>query len=218
MKSDTPKPFLSLKGKPILDYTVSCFAGIPEVQRIIIPVHPAFLNRTKELLAHFQDEVEIHCIEGGRERQYSIMNAVQFIGEVDLISVHDAVRPFVDRKSILESFKVASEKGAAVIGIKARDTIKRTDPDGTVRETLDRSFIWQCQTPQTFRKELFVSAYKKAGDNHFLCTDDASVIEYYGENVHMVEGSQHNIKLTYPFDMQFAEFIIEKNKEPGAGL
>ncbi len=218
MKSDIPKPFLSLKGKPILDYTVACFSGIPEVQRIIIPVHPDFLNKTKGLLAHFQDTVEIQCIEGGQERQYSIMNAIQFLGDIDLVSVHDAVRPFVDRKSILESFRIASEKGAAVVGIKARDTIKRTDSYGTVRETLDRSVIWQCQTPQTFRRELFISAYKKAREKHFLGTDDASVIEYYGEEVHMVEGNQQNIKLTYPFDLQLAEFIIEKSKESGAKL
>lgn len=214
MKSEIPKPFISLKGKPVLEYTLSCFTGIPEVEQIIIPVSEDFLGKAENLVGNHRNSVEILCIEGGRERQFSIMNAIKYLSNTDLVSVHDAVRPFVSRDAILKSFEAAGQYGASVVGIKARDTIKKSDSDGIVQETLDRSYIWQCQTPQTFQKELFISAYMKAREQGFLGTDDASVIEHFGGRVHMVEGNLQNIKLTYPFDLLLAEFIIE-NKNLG---
>lgn len=214
MNSEIPKPFISIKGKTVLEYTLSCFTGIPRVKQIIIPVSNGYLGKAENLVRKYRDSVEIICIEGGRERQFSIMNAIRHLRDVDLVSVHDAVRPFVSKEAILKGFNAAMKYGASVVGIRARDTIKKSDSNGIVLETLDRLFIWECQTPQTFQKDLFLSAYKKARELGFLGTDDASVIEHYGASVHMVEGNPQNIKLTYPFDIQLAEFIIDNfNRE-----
>ncbi len=128
---------------------------------------------------------------------------------MDLVLVHDAVRPFVKLVHVEACCRAACETGAALLGIPAKDTMKRVDDRRIVRETPRRSSMWQAQTPQVFRKTLLVKAYERAAKDQFTGTDDASLVERLGEAVKMVEGDRMNMKLTYPLDLQLAELIID---------
>lgn len=212
MNSDISKPFLKIQGKTILEYSVSRFLAVPNVQQIIIAASRAYFSEVHGIIQTFEDhDVQMVCVEGGAERQFSIHNAIDHLTEVDLVAVHDAVRPFVSEDSIKSCFNAAFNDGAAILGIPARDTIKKVDKDGFIAETLDRRSLWQCQTPQVFRKNIFMDAYQYAEKHHFVGTDDASVIEFFGEKVRIVEGGHQNIKLTYPLDLKLAELIINQD-------
>ncbi|HKI45005.1 MAG TPA: 2-C-methyl-D-erythritol 4-phosphate cytidylyltransferase, partial [Balneolales bacterium] len=149
-------------------------------------------------------------IEGGSDRQESVERGLEFVDDVDLVAVHDAVRPFVTASQIAECCKTAEEYGGAVLGIPARDTIKECDGDRFVKSTPDRAKLWQCQTPQIFRFHIFKKAFQYANDTGFRGTDDASIVEHMGGVVRMVQGDASNIKITYPQDMIFAEILMEQ--------
>lgn len=203
-----PKPYVLLKGRPILQHTVDLFVSFPFVKQIIIPVNKKQIDRTSKLFENYNLPVTI--IEGGQERQYSIQNAIPLLGDhIDLVAVHDAVRPFVASSAVENCSKAALRYGGAVVGIKVRDTIKKVDQHNFVIETPERSSLWQCQTPQIFKKDIFINAYRHAEKNNFLGTDDASVVEFYGNPVKMIEGNPENIKITYPLDLIIAEGLID---------
>ncbi|HKJ33693.1 MAG TPA: 2-C-methyl-D-erythritol 4-phosphate cytidylyltransferase [Balneolales bacterium] len=207
-KSELPKPYVLLKGRPILQRTVDLFTSIPSVKQIIIPTSKALQERSRELFRDYS--LPVNVIEGGSTRQYSIQNAISHIDEnIDLIAVHDAVRPFVTKKTVENCCEEALNVGGAVVGIKVKDTIKKVDQNRFVIETPDRNTLWQCQTPQIFRKNIFIEAYEHAYKNKFIGTDDASVVEFYGKPVKMIEGNSENIKITYPLDLLIAESLIQ---------
>ncbi|MEX2397482.1 MAG: 2-C-methyl-D-erythritol 4-phosphate cytidylyltransferase [Balneolales bacterium] len=210
MKSDVPKPFIKLHQKTVLEHTVEAFKQVPQVQRIVIATSGDTLEKARTLFSDNGSEPEVLCIEGGSERQYSISNALQKVGDVDLVAIHDAVRPFVRVKDILECSEAALGIGAAILAVKASDTIKVVDDSAFVTETLDRGKIWLAQTPQIFRKDILLSAYSKALESDLAFTDDASLVEHAGYPVKVIPGDSRNIKLTYPNDMQRAKPIIKE--------
>jgi 2-C-methyl-D-erythritol 4-phosphate cytidylyltransferase len=213
MQKGTPKPYLKLQGVSILERTLRPFVLLNGLQQVLVSTSDEFLGAAQQMLeAIFPDKVEAEAVPGGEERQDSIYNALQSVGAADLVLVHDAVRPFVEKDHIEKCCKAADQFGAAVLGIPAKDTIKRIDNQQFVQETPDRSSMWQTQTPQAFRKELLVGAYADAVNDGYLGTDDASLIERLGQPVKMIEGSRSNFKITYPIDLQLAELIIGNRK------
>lgn len=212
MNKDLPKPYLELGGRAILEHTVLRFLQVESVREVVIPTAAEYLPRARALMAPLADAYEtvIRCVEGGSQRQYSIYNGLQSLGGVDLVAVHDAVRPFVKPGQILRCCEVAAEYGGAVLGVPAKDTIKRVDEERFILETPDRRFLWQTQTPQVFQKELLVRAYEQAEQDRFLGTDDASLVERLGEPVKMVEGDRDNFKITYPFDLELAGMLLAR--------
>lgn len=210
MQKEVPKPFLTLKGRTILERTLRVFLPLASLQQVIVATSGEFAAAARQILETvLPDEIAGQAVIGGRERQHSIRNALDRTAEVDLVLVHDAVRPFVKLAHVEACCRAASETGAALLGIPAKDTMKRVDEHRLVQQTPPRSSMWQAQTPQVFRKSLLVRAYEQAAHDRFTGTDDASLVERLGEAVKMVEGDRMNMKLTYPLDLQLAALIID---------
>ncbi|MDR9419305.1 2-C-methyl-D-erythritol 4-phosphate cytidylyltransferase [Gracilimonas sp.] len=213
MGTETPKPFLKVGGKPILQHTIVNFVGLPQVSQIIIAASSENFSEVESICSSFTQKVNYFVIvEGGSERQQSIENAIQKVGDdIDLVAIHDAVRPFIRASLINKACEVAEQVGGAVIGIPSKDTIKQVDEDLIIKLTPDRASLWQAQTPQVFKTELLKKAYSAA--SNFVGTDDASLVERIGGTVKMIEGGPENIKITYPFDLKVAASILEGNHE-----
>jgi 2-C-methyl-D-erythritol 4-phosphate cytidylyltransferase len=127
----------------------------------------------------------------------------------NLVIVHDAVRPFVKLAHVKNCCEAAVKVGAAVLGVPAKDTIKRLDNDDLIVDTPSRKYLWQAQTPQVFKKEVLQEAYQKALEDNFIGTDDASLVERLGYPVKMVEGDRSNFKITYPLDLKLAKLLLD---------
>lgn len=210
MDHSLPKPFIKLENKPILEHTLSRFLSIEGLKQIVVASSGPYIDEVNKILRRcIGDRMKWQCVEGGVERQYSIAHALQVIDDVDLVLVHDAVRPFVQSRHIDACCKEAEKTGAAILGVPVKDTIKKADKNGKVRETLDRAMLWQIQTPQVFKKSLLGKAYRKATEEDFTGTDDASLVEWLGKPVKIVKGSISNIKITYPQDLELAKIILQ---------
>jgi len=210
MGSDTPKPYLMLKGKSVLEHTLSCFRDIDSLKQVIVSTSVSYHDQTSEILNRLFDEVETAVVEGGERRQDSIYNAFQEVSEsIHYVAIHDAVRPFIRAGRITECLNATTGTGAAIIGVPVKDTIKQVDADHIISHTPDRSALWQAQTPQIFRKDLYNQAYNYAIDHNVEVTDDASLFEAAGMDVRIVEGDRENLKLTYPVDFRIAEMLVD---------
>jgi len=212
MKAEIPKPFLEVKGKPILFHTLKRFGEIEDLVQVIVAVDSRYHSNAEEILSSLFDtnKVNYQIVKGGKERQYSILNALHKVDNSELVAVHDAVRPFVKTSEIEKCCKTAVETGGAVLGIKVRDTIKEVNNENTIVKTPDRSLFWQAQTPQVFQTALIKKAYETAITDNVIATDDAALVERIGAKVKMVEGSALNIKITFPEDLILATYILEK--------
>lgn len=208
--ADRPKQFIPLLGVPILVRTLQAFEATDAVQNIVIAASPDFHAPIAELAAEYHLTKIAAIVEGGKERQDSIFNALQTSISVasDVILVHDAVRPFVTPSFIQTIINAAWEHGAAIPGLTPKETIKECTEAGLVRATHERSRLRAIQTPQGFRREVLVDAYQKAQQHGFLGTDDASVVEFAGFPVQVVAGEEKNIKITTPLDFAWAEFLL----------
>jgi 2-C-methyl-D-erythritol 4-phosphate cytidylyltransferase len=137
------------------------------------------------------------------------MDALQ--KDADIVAIHDGVRPFVTKAMIEDSIHFAVRHGAVVLAMPVKDTIKISNPDGTVLKTLDRESLWQIQTPQTFQVNVIKEAYSRATEDGFIGTDDASLVERLGVKVHILPGSYTNIKITTPEDLLLANLFLKMN-------
>jgi 2-C-methyl-D-erythritol 4-phosphate cytidylyltransferase len=203
------KLLLELNGIPVLMHTLRVFEQDEACRGIILAIHPQDEMEFQALVTKYQISKVIRLVPGGKERQDSIYNALKSVETDGIILVHDAARPFIQKEHIHRLTEMAAETGAAILGVPAKDTIKKVQ-DGAVVETVERSSLWAVQTPQAFRILLLLEAYNKAEKDHFLGTDDASLVERLNYPVAMVEGDYDNIKLTTPEDLYFAEAILKK--------
>ena len=211
MGSRIPKPFIQLNGQPILAHTIRNFLHVNEVIQIIVPTGNDSVKAVEEIVgATNNSRVHFHIVEGGAERQHSIQNALaKVFDEVDLVAVHDAVRPFIKPALIKKCADEAQKYKGAIIAVPAKDTIKIVDKHGAIERTPNRETLWQAQTPQIFSTKLLKKAYQKAIENNFVGTDDASLVERLGVRVKVVEGNRENLKITYPIDLQIAELFLK---------
>lgn len=210
LERETPKPYVQLAGRSIMEHTISRFAELDILKHIIVATSPENITGAQRILEEMVlEDVSIKVIAGGQERQHSIFNALKHVSETELVIVHDAVRPFVKTSHVKKCCEAALKSGAAILGVPAKDTIKRLDEDQFIQETPTRKFLWQAQTPQVFRTEVIQEAYEKAFEAHFIGTDDASLVERLGVKVKMVEGDRINFKITYPLDLKLAELLLE---------
>lgn len=208
---ETPKPYLEIAGKTVLEHTLSRFLYIERIEEIVIPTSDAYTDLTYNILNRVFPDKHVKVVPGGKERQDSIRNALAEISsDIRLVAVHDAVRPFVDPQTIVACFNKAAETGAAIVAVPAKDTIKVAGPQYFVVNTPERKNLWQAQTPQIFEKNLLLNAYDAALENSFTGTDDASLVEKAGGKVALVEGTRENFKITWPLDLQLAELLLSK--------
>ena len=209
----TPKPYLTIAGKTILEHTLLRFRPLPALSEVVISTSRDKIKETLSIAAKVFDRDRFTVVEGGSERQHSIMNALNSLsGASEMVAVHDAVRPFIETETISLCVDLAIKKGAAIVAVPAKDTIKVTDSDQRILNTPDRSYLWQAQTPQIFKKSLLVDAYQKAIEEGFVGTDDASLVENLGHEVYVLEGARENFKITYPLDLKLAEWILTRNE------
>ena len=206
MGAGVNKLFLQLEGKPILIHTLEKFLQKDWVDEIVIVVHPDEAETVKNLLLRYKIKVK-QIVSGGKERQDSIHNGLNYL-QSKWVMVHDGARPFI-RSEILDAlFMKVKQSDAAVVGVPVKDTIKVIGDDKKIRYTPDRKSLWAVQTPQAFRLSILREAYEKAEKDHFLGTDDASLVERLGIPIEIVEGDYQNIKITTLEDLLFAKVIL----------
>lgn len=210
------KQFMLLEGSPILMHTVRKFVASDRVGDIVIAVRAEDVDWVSEMMnREFNGRVRV--VEGGNSRQDSVENALRALGpDCDLVAVHDAVRPFIDQETILKVFDEAAATGAAIVGLPAVDTVKQVSR-GTghvrIRATLPREKLVMAQTPQVFRYDLLVKAFQLARQDGFIGTDESSMVERLDVEVSVVMGSDRNIKITRPGDMELAHLFLRETKE-----
>jgi 2-C-methyl-D-erythritol 4-phosphate cytidylyltransferase len=210
-----PKQFLSLDGVPILIHSLRAFAAVQRVTAIYVAVRKPEMDRVQAQIAEHGFSGRVHVVEGGDTRQESVLNALNALpaDPDDVVLVHDAVRPLIDTATIDRTIDAVVQYGAAIVGMPAIDTIKqveRTAHGAIITATIPREFIVLAQTPQGFRFGLLHKAMTDAAADGFVGTDEASVIERAGHAVAVVPGSQVNLKITQPGDLELAEFYLHQ--------
>jgi len=167
-----------------------------------------------DILAPFALNEMVTVVAGGAERQDSVANGLAAVADdVEIVLIHDGVRPFIRRDVIQRLIETARDKGACVVAMPLKETIKRVDENMCVAETVDRSVLWGAQTPQVFRFDIIREAFEKAMREGFYGTDDTVLVERLGHSVSIVEGDYHNIKITTTEDLVIAEAIAKSWEE-----
>lgn len=209
---ELPKQFIELKGKPIIIHTIERFSQIDSVESIIIPVHSEWFTYTKELIAKYDLPKVKDVVVGGKERQDSVYNALQSsaLEDMDIVMVHDSVRPFVESKLINKIIEQTEDFGAVIAGTSPKDPVKEVNTKGEIQRTIQRNKVSISQTPQSFWKDIITNAYQKARDVNYIGSDSSQLVEFLGYKVSVVEGSEYNIKITTQFDLKLAELIYDE--------
>jgi 2-C-methyl-D-erythritol 4-phosphate cytidylyltransferase len=207
MRSRTPKVFMNISGVPIIFHTLSLLSGIPEIKDMVIALHPklipSFQKRLKQAHARYRLAA---VVGGGKTRPASVANALRALPEqCNVVCIHDAVRPNAKPDLISKAIRRAHRSGAAILAAPVKDTVKRVAKDGHIRGTVDRRQLYLAQTPQVFRKEILLKAYRKRKDLRKAPTDDAELVEALGEKVYIIPSDYDNIKVTTPHDL----FLLE---------
>lgn len=208
MQTETPKQFLLLNNLPVLMHTLKAFAQSESQPKILLVLSADQHQNWHNLCKEFNFQIPHEVVNGGKERFFSVKNALDLLDEPGVVAVHDAVRPLVSKELIDACYGAATEKGNAVAAVKPTDSIRKKNGDYT--EAVNRDDFYLIQTPQVFDLQKIKNAYLQPFSNLF--TDDASVVEHSGEIINLVEGEKNNIKITYPTDLDLAEILI--NKKP----
>ncbi|MCU0326698.1 MAG: 2-C-methyl-D-erythritol 4-phosphate cytidylyltransferase [Spirosomaceae bacterium] len=209
MGSEIPKQFLPINNKPILFHTIEKFLQIPDLKVILVlPKKDIEYWDSLSKPSSFQSGF-LTITEGGASRFQSVKNGLGVVPQdADLVAVHDGVRPLVSLEIIQKSYEVAAEKGSAVTSVMLKDSARRILENGD-NEAVDRTQYRLMQTPQTFKVSLMKLAFESPEQPFF--TDCASVLEYAGHKITLIEGSYENIKITTPEDLILAEAFLKKN-------
>ncbi|MCL7749113.1 2-C-methyl-D-erythritol 4-phosphate cytidylyltransferase [Halalkalibacter alkaliphilus] len=210
MKAGKNKQFLKLRGEPLIVHTIRLFQEDPWCEQVILVANPEELEIMNEL-AKKHSLSKVTVVEGGKERQHSVRKGINSIEGDMIVLVHDGARPFVTRDVIHSLVQKAAEMGAVTAAVPVKETIKRVLSKRVVN-TLKREELWTIQTPQAFQLKLVKEAHEKAQAADMLGTDDASLVEWLGHEVAIVEGDYQNIKLTTPDDLLFAEAIMKERE------
>jgi 2-C-methyl-D-erythritol 4-phosphate cytidylyltransferase len=203
------KPFVSLDGRPVWQRSAELFWTRDEVTKVYLVIAPGDRDTFRSRFAHLIAFANAEVVDGGSERFESVANALARVpADVDLVAVHDAVRPLTPADRIDAVFAAAAEHGAALLAVPAADTLKRVDADGRVTGTVPRAGLWQAQTPQVFRRDWLADAYARRGTLGEAITDDAQLVEAAGYPVRVVPGSPANFKITTPADLELAAAVL----------
>src|SRR4051812_38350546 len=208
------KQFLLLDGSPILFHTIRKFLASDRVGEIVVAVRGEDREWVAEMVGQEFKGHRVRVVQGGDSRQQSVENALASLSpDCELVAVHDAVRPFIDLETIHHVFDEAAAMGAAIVGVPAVDTVKqviRGTSNVRIRATLPREKLVMAQTPQVFRYELLKRAFESARADGFVGTDESSMVERLDVEVSVVPGSDRNIKITKPTDMELAHLFLKE--------
>ena len=201
--TDKNKLLVTINGKEIIKYTIDAFI-VSNIEEIIICANTAIINDLSKI---FKDYKNVKIIEGGNSRQASVYNGLKVIQNCDYVLIHDGARPMISPEIIQKTIEKVIEKKAVSAMTKTIDTIKQVDEKGKIIKTIERSKLYNTQTPQAFEYNLIKFAHEKLQNKNF--TDDAGMIEYLGKDVYMVEGDYRNIKITTKSDLALAEIYLK---------
>jgi len=218
------KQFMLLEGSPILVHTVRKFAACARVTEIIVALRREDLEWVEDLLKQEISGIRLKVVEGGNSRQESVENAFAALDPAtELVAVHDAVRPFVDLDTINRALDEAEANGAAIVGIVPVDTVKQVSSaqaaGAKVRATIPREKLVLAQTPQVFLRDILAKAFQAARADNFTGSDESSLVERLDQiQVSVVLGSERNIKITRPGDMELARLFLEQEHRQATAL
>jgi 2-C-methyl-D-erythritol 4-phosphate cytidylyltransferase len=220
MGADTPKQFLELDHTPIVIHTVRRIASCALVTDIIVATRADVVTSLEASLRAEKFKQNVKVIRGGDSRQESVAQALQQVPEdAELVLVHDAVRPFVTVEQIGRVIEEARRCQAAILGIPAMDTVKEVkraslpEDVALIMSTIPRERVVLAQTPQVFAAKLLKEAFERAIADGVNASDEAGLVERLGHDVHVVLGSERNIKITKPTDMELARFYLERERD-----
>jgi len=220
MGADLPKQFLELDGSPLIIFTLRRLASCPAITDFFIATRADDVAFLEDKVAQARLGRPARVVYGGDTRQQSVANALaQVDPATEIVLVHDAVRPFVTREQIERLIVEARARGGAILGIPAIDTVKEVkrvnlpEDVALITATIPRERIVLAQTPQAFSYTLLRDAFRKAQEDGISASDEAAVVEYFGHDVFVVLGSERNLKITRPSDMELARFYLEQERQ-----
>jgi len=207
--ASVPKQFLEIQGRPLLHHTLMVFASCKLIDYVVLVMPRADVDEMGEDWLN-KYEIVREVVVGGEQRQDSVYNGFNSLEEgTDIVVVHDGVRPFTTPQMITATVEAAQQHGAAITAIPVSDTVKQA-ADGFVKQTVSRDGLWRVQTPQAFQYGLLQQAFKKAKKDSYYGTDEGSLVEYLGERVKIVPGSELNIKITRKEDLVLGESLLSR--------
>jgi 2-C-methyl-D-erythritol 4-phosphate cytidylyltransferase len=219
MGAESPKQFRLLDGVPVLFFTLRRLAACPEITEFLIATRPEEAAALQARLAELKLGRPVRVVLGGDTRQESVRNALAEVSaDTQLVLVHDAVRPLVTREQVEHVIAEARECRAAILGIPALDTVKEVkraslpEDVALILTTFPRERIVLAQTPQVFDAALLRMAFARAAADGVSASDEAGLVERLGEDVHVVLGSERNLKITRPGDLELAEFYLAQER------
>ncbi len=220
MGAETPKQFLELDGVPIVILSLRSIASCELVTDIIVATRGDDVSRLEERLRGEKFKQSMRVVRGGDSRQDSVAQALQLVSDdTEIVLVHDAVRPFVTREQIARVIEEARKCRAAILGIPAMDTVKEVkraslpEDVALITATIPRERIVLAQTPQAFSTKLLKEAFARAQADGVNASDEAGLVERLGYDVHVVLGSERNMKITKPADMELARFYLDRERQ-----
>jgi 2-C-methyl-D-erythritol 4-phosphate cytidylyltransferase len=223
MGADTPKQFLTLGGVPLIVFTLRRLAACSAITDFFISTRADDVMALEAMVAKASLGRPARVVHGGDTRQQSVANALaQVDPATEIVLVHDAVRPFVTVAQIERVIAEARARGAAILGIPAIDTVKEVkraslpEDVALISATVPRERIVLAQTPQVFSYALLRDAFKKAQEDGVTASDEAAIVERFGHDVFVVLGSERNLKITRPSDMELAAFYLEQERAGAA--
>ncbi|WP_457673831.1 2-C-methyl-D-erythritol 4-phosphate cytidylyltransferase [Thiolapillus sp.] len=209
MGTDIPKQYLEIHGKAVIDWTLQALLSHPDIDSVMVALSAGDEYWSDTLSAA---DPRVYVVDGGEERCHSVLNALQALtpeaADDDWILVHDAARPCIQLEDVSRLMRLGSTGVGAVLGVPVHDTMKRTDVEGRIVETVERNRLWHAFTPQMFPLGLLRDSLRAALASGIKVTDEASAMEWAGYRPLMVEGAATNIKITRPADLSLAEFYL----------
>ena len=220
MGADTPKQFLELNGTPIVILSLRRIASCPLVTDLIVATRADEVQRLEERIAREKFKQPVRVVKGGDSRQDSVAAALREVpSDTEIVLVHDAVRPFVTLEQITRVIEEARRCQAAILGIPAMDTVKEVkraslpEDVALITGTIPRERLVMAQTPQAFATKLLKEAFARAQADGVSASDEAGLVERLGHDVHVVLGSERNMKITKPADMELARFYLDRETQ-----
>jgi 2-C-methyl-D-erythritol 4-phosphate cytidylyltransferase len=220
MGAETPKQFLDLDGVPLVLFTLRRLAACEAITHFFIATRPEEIASLERSAAQLGVRRPVRVVRGGGTRQESVANALAEVPpDAEIVLVHDAVRPFVTCEQVERLIAEARVRRAAILGIPAMDTVKEVkraslpEDVALITSTIPRERVVLAQTPQAFSYALLKEAFERARQDGVTASDEAGLVERLGYDVHVVLGSERNIKITRPADMDLARFYLEQERQ-----
>ncbi len=206
------KLLLEFGGVPVVVRSIRALEQVKEIGEVVVVTREERLAQYRQLKETFALKKVTRIVAGGETRQQSVLEGVRAADpSAEYVAIHDGARPFVSPEEITRVLADAERFGAATLGVPVKDTVKVVSPDGMITATPDRSSLYLTQTPQVFRREVYLQGIEAARRSGLDFTDDCQLVEYAGHRVYMTCGSYRNIKLTTEDDLAIANAFLRDN-------